>query len=459
MLDRAIHDTEVKTLNEYVDAIKKIRMKYLYGIDMSKEILSEEEYVATLREPSSKKLYFRGQKNKEWLIMPNVFRESGLSCEAAMIHKAYLCNPEILQHRTPFERLAVLQHYELGTRLLDITSNPLVALFFACQPCTVYEKITSKSNLIKELLGKGFAEEQITMLLDSFTENSIRALSEKNGVVYFKCAQSENFNKIEIQILAHLAEVDMKEYSIKSLVDSLLKNDIVKPLESERLSKNHYKEMLNVLESTYFVESSFSNERLIRQDGSFLISGHINTKIKNGDEIILEKATGSLLEEFENERIIISAEYKETILKELDTYNINELSLFPEIDHKLKYIQRKCREVSHPVAPFEKRQKDIDVKDQQPEESSTLSSAVAGDAIIVADFEQNYLDIIKSLLTIDWEKSDSIKANIKVRLKKYLVGTIKQSKADANINSNIIFDHIYKKYSGKIYNHSSDTIE
>ena len=44
-------------------------------------------------------------------------------------------------------------------------------------------------------------------------------------------------------------------------------------------------------------------------------------------------------EEFEQEIFYIDGDNKEKILKELDICNINEYTLFPELEHQLNYIK------------------------------------------------------------------------------------------------------------------------
>src|SRR5699024_4859217 len=54
---------------------------------------------------------------------------------------------------------------------------------------------------------------------------------------------------------------------------------------------------------------------------------------------VLQKAKGSLKQEFDECYFRILAERKQEILEELDFYNVNEGSLFPELDHQMTYIK------------------------------------------------------------------------------------------------------------------------
>lgn len=78
-------------------------------------------------------LYFRGHANCEWKSMPSLCRLNlGLS-----EHKMYRdfvakYDSEFLSCTSAIDALSKMQHYELPTRLLDVTTNMLVALYFAC---------------------------------------------------------------------------------------------------------------------------------------------------------------------------------------------------------------------------------------------------------------------------------------------------------------------------------------
>ena len=73
--------------------------------------------------------FFRGQKNCTWSVEPSIFRNDGIHKEYELIQSALRQNPfDFRDSKNHFEVLTKLQHYGLGTRLLDVTLNPLVAL-------------------------------------------------------------------------------------------------------------------------------------------------------------------------------------------------------------------------------------------------------------------------------------------------------------------------------------------
>ncbi|MEC5292523.1 FRG domain-containing protein [Aurantimonas sp. C2-6-R+9] len=77
---------------------------------------------------------YRGHSKREYRIHPSLFRKGApRKDESNLLRELISAHPsEFSSDKSTFERLVRMQHYKMPTRLLDLSFNPLVAMYFAC---------------------------------------------------------------------------------------------------------------------------------------------------------------------------------------------------------------------------------------------------------------------------------------------------------------------------------------
>lgn len=271
-----------------IDQIYNIINAYNEQWDMPKKI-SGGEFRA----------FYRGQSDAIWEIEPSIVRSD------INERDQYLKYQSKLQGKSLFDQLAYLQHYETGTRLIDFTTDPKVALYFACvdnkerdAALYLYNYVPHQAEWIDTII---FTEIMLmpndrTIKLGEFAEE----LYDKYEIFH------ERFERLS----------DLSAFMIAYLNHGYM----VLPNE----------------------DSSKSNLRMARQKGTFFICGvkfanavpsYMRTSMRAAaNELICHSV--NVPDSLKNKRplvkIIIKREYKEKILERLEKEGITREYLFPE---------------------------------------------------------------------------------------------------------------------------------
>ncbi len=280
------------------------------GIRESQKIGSIKTFIERLEKleldkPSDAVFYFRGHSDHEsFKLIPSIYREKEwIENEHRMFREIIMkCPSDFSQIKTAFEKLVKMQHYSLPTRLLDLTANPLTALFFA---------VNENSEKDAEVLIFKILKNELKYY-DSDTVSILTNLAKRPEDFEISSIKGKPITKFN------------EEKQIKYLLHEIKEE---KPYFSPVIEEKD-------LESVICVKPKLDNPRIIRQDGAFFVFGI------QGNKTIPAKVPESYRLATESYRLIINKSGKKKILGQLATLGINEATMFPEIDSVSKYIKR-----------------------------------------------------------------------------------------------------------------------
>lgn len=253
---------------------------------------------------------FRGQANANWLLSPSLYRQNLFEAENLLLTEIkHICPKEFGDNR--FDSLVKMQHFGMPTRLLDVTTNPLVSLYFACE-----------------------SSEQ----------------SNEDGIVYIFPNMPVSWSNDPLVDLVMDFVYDY--FPRKMWLDQMLDQSRKKYGNgSYRLMPDTIDSLLHYLTIPAFaVMPAKTNERIEAQDGAFFVFGmHFSNR-----EVSTNPGTiGRVYYNFEpieidnvqqiwkkTETLRIPAAAKKGILNQLDILGINERKLFPDLSHQINHTVR-----------------------------------------------------------------------------------------------------------------------
>ena len=249
-------------------------------------------------------LFYRGHASKSFVPLPAIFRhqdnnpqnEKFILREDELFHNLITrCPSDFINCSSTFDYLVKMQHYGLPTRLLDITSNPLVALYFAC---------------------------------NAFIPKSSKDSSADDGQVLIYQVPNDQikyYHSDTVSLVSNLAKVG-EGFNISS------DDDIERFIHTIQAEKPYFKNKINKdhLRSVICVRPKLDNPRIIKQSGAFFLFGMGNLKT---DSISIDEKFKPKLKHLE-----IPKGSKQNLLNELETLSISQGTLFPEIDSVARFL-------------------------------------------------------------------------------------------------------------------------
>lgn len=255
-----------------------------------------------LGRPEGTSFFYRGHPSFTFNLTPSVYRDPRLVANEDVMFKELIlrCPNDFASLSSTFQTLVKMQHYGLPTRLLDLTANPLIALYFACDPFEV-------------------ASQSGEVVAFAIPTREVKYYDSDTVSVIANIARRPNDFEVPAADLSHKAFNEQK--AIRYLLHEIKQE---KPYFEPEIQRGH-------LGTVVCVRPKLENPRIIRQDGAFLLFG-VNVSKSEQAHVPQEYIASGL-------RILVIGSEKTRIRSQLESLGISKSTVYPEIDRVSEFLK------------------------------------------------------------------------------------------------------------------------
>lgn len=260
--------------------------------------------IERLQKQDDEMLFFRGVSDASYDLKPGICFETNVN-ESDAYRDIVLDFPEEFADKKHLSNLVKMQHYGLNTRLMDVSTNPVISLFFASE---------QKNNIA----------DGSVVALKCKKDKVLRYNSDK--ALMLSCLPLfSNKDKNEIKNFC-------ERHPGKICDQDIVHNDVMQRFLHEIRGEYPAFETAIIgqdLLDSFFVMPNRDNERMKIQSGAFVIFG---LDIARGQDMLSRLVV---------ENIIVDKSAKDDILKSLYIMNISNNTIYSGMERTALYLRSK----------------------------------------------------------------------------------------------------------------------